>query len=86
MYIFFFYYNVQIFLEKKKKFPKIWKKKFQSAILNPLGRSTGNNFLLKGGPMCHDVVCVHRCKTSRKSNAKYTKYIQNKSKIAIIMI
>ena len=38
MYGFFFFFFFQ----------KIWKK-FQSALLNPLGRSTGNRFLSKGG-------------------------------------
>ena len=32
------------FSSTKKK-----KKKFQSVLLNPLGRSTGKNFLSKGG-------------------------------------
>ena len=30
-------------------FPKIWEKKFQSALLNTPGRPTGNNVLFKGG-------------------------------------
>ena len=29
---------------------KMRKKKFQSALLDPPGRWTGNNFLFKGGP------------------------------------
>ena len=33
-------------------FTKIWEKKFQSTLLNPLERSTGNNFSSKGGLMC----------------------------------
>ena len=35
----------------KKLFSKNVGKKFQSALSKPLGRSTGNNFSLKGGPI-----------------------------------
>ena len=33
----------------EKKFFKLYKKKFQSALFSPLRRWTGNNFLFKGG-------------------------------------
>ena len=35
--------------KKKKKFFEKMQKKFQSALLDPPGRYTGNNFLFKGG-------------------------------------
>ena len=48
--IFFIDCYVQTFFGKKTTFyPKIWGENFQSALLNPLGRSTGNNFSFKGG-------------------------------------
>ena len=45
--------RAEICLECTTFFPKIWKKKFQSALLNPLGRSTGNKTVFKGGLSCH---------------------------------
>ena len=45
---------------KKNFFSKTKKKKFQSALLNPLWRSTGNNFLFKGGLMKINLQMVKR--------------------------
>ena len=55
--ILFSFFSFSIFINfliqkvggKKTFFSKNMKKKFQSALLYPLGRSTGNNFLFKGG-------------------------------------
>ena len=48
----------RIFL-KKKLFSKNMEKKFQLALLNPLGRSTGNKTLFKGGLTRTCVRCYH---------------------------